>query len=89
VDPAKTQAKITTAFSTVLSLDLQDAITVTRRPIGGAVLAVTGTIQRLQHDIGPDLWTTTYQVVPRFPDSNALTADSASNNTLGASYLAW
>lgn len=89
ISPAKSQGKIATAFTTVLGSELQDSVTVNRRPIGGAVLSVTGTIQKIQHDIGPNQWDTTYQIVPRFPDSTALVADSATNNTLGNSYLSW
>lgn len=89
VSPAKSQAAIATAFSIVLGTDLQDSVTVNRRPIGGAILSVTGTIQRISHSIGPNEWDTTYQIAPRFPDNAALVADSATNNTLGNSYLAW
>lgn len=87
--PAKSQAAVNSAFSVVLGTDLQDSITVNRRPVGGALLSVTGTIQRIEHQIGPNEWDTTYQIAPRFPDNNALVADSATNNTLGNSYLAW
>jgi hypothetical protein len=89
VSPAKSQGSITNAFSSVLGSELQDVVTVNRRPIGGAVLTVTGTIQRIEHQIGPNEWDTSYQISPRFPDGNVLVADSALNNTLGNSYLAW
>lgn len=89
VSPAKSQAAVNTAFSVVLGTDLQDSVTVNRRPVGGAILSVTGTVQRVEHTIGPNEWDTAYQIVPRFPDSNVLVADSAANNTLGNSYLAW
>ncbi len=89
VSPAKTQSAVTTSFAQLLHLDLQDVITVNRRPLGGAVLSVTGPVQRIQHAIGPNQWDVTYQITPRFPDSSVLVADSAANNTLGNSYLAW
>ena len=89
ISAAKSQASIPTAFSIILALELQDSVTVNRRPIGGAPFSSMGTIQKLTHSIGPDMWDTTYQIVPRFPDSSVLISDSAQNNTLGNSYLGW
>lgn len=79
LNPASAQGKLPATFGTVLALELEQNVTVTRRPISGpatANLAVTGAIQRLAHDIGANMWSTTLQVTPKFPTTAALTAVS-------------
>lgn len=80
VDPAAAQGAITSTFGTILGLELEDTVTVNRRPVGASTngtFTVTGAIQRLQHEIGPQNWTSTYQIAPRFPENNALVANQA------------
>jgi len=89
IDPAGAQGKNAATFGTVLGLEHEQVVTVNRRPIGGSPFTVTGSVQKLNHEIGPNSWVTTVQVVPRFPASQTLVADSSGNDTLGGSYLAW
>ncbi len=76
LDVAGAAESVPAMFATVLGLELNDNITVNRRPVGGAVLSVTGAIQQVQHDIGPAYWKTQYQVAPVYPENQALVADS-------------
>jgi hypothetical protein len=69
------QGKNPAMFATVLGLELNQNIVVNRRPVGGAVMSVTGTIQEIQHDIGPAIWNTKYQIAPTSPENQALIAD--------------
>ena len=89
ITPAAVQGKLPATFATVLGLQLEDTVTVNRRPIGGTTISVTGAIQKISHNIGPNTWNTDLQITPRFPTTNALVADSAGNDTLGSSYLSW
>jgi hypothetical protein len=88
---AATNAKAN-SFTAVLRLDLQDMVTINRRPVGagtGGVMSITGPIQRIQHSIGAATWKTSYQVAPQFPEGQALVADIGGQNTLGTQYLSW
>lgn len=87
IDVAKIHSS--TAFSTILGLGLNNQVVVNRRPVGGATLSVTGSIQEISHEIGAAFWQTTYQVAPNFPESNTLIADSPGNDTPGSNYLSW
>lgn len=89
IDASKIQASNSQAFPAVLSLELNDFVTVNRRPIGGATISVTGAIQEISHEIGATYWHTSYQVAPIFPESNALMTDQSPNNSPGTSYLSW
>lgn len=89
ISPAAAQGKQTATFATILGLELENIVTVNRRPIGGATISVTGAIQRISHEIGPNSWNTNLQITPRFPTSNTLIADQSGNDTLGGSYLSW
>ena len=87
--PSKIAAQFSNAFPAVLSTELNQIITINRRPVGGAVISVTGAVQEISHEIGPTYWHTTYQVAPVFPESQTLIADSPGNNTPGTQYLSW
>lgn len=89
LDVAASQAKNPTMFPSVLSLELNKQVVVNRRPVGGAVISVTGSIQEIQHDIGPTVWTTNYQIAPVAPENQALIADVSGQNTPGTQYLSW
>lgn len=89
VYPSKISANFPNAFPAVLGTELNQVITVNRRPTGGAVFSVTGSVQQITHEIGPAYWHTTYQVAPVFPESQALVADSSGNDNPTNSYLSW
>ena len=89
VEVAAAQVSNPAMFATILGLELNAIVTTNRRPIGGAVISVTGAIQEITHEIGPTFWRTTYQIAPTFPESNALMADVPGQNTPGSSYLSW
>lgn len=89
LDLAGLSASIPTMFPSVLGLELNDVITVTRRPIGGAAVTVTGVIQSVSHEVGPAFWKTTLIVTPLIPEGNALMADSPGSCSPGTQYLAW
>ena len=76
------------AFPTVLALDIGDVVQVTRRPIGGAVISEVGIIERVQHQIGPQRWTVTYQLSPYYPEAAVMTVDGT-ENTPGSGVLGW
>lgn len=76
------------AFPTVLALDIGDVVQVTRRPIGGAVISETGIIERVQHQIGAQKWTVTYQLSPYTPEAAVMTVDGT-ENTPGSGVLGW
>ena len=90
VDVSKGSAKFSaTLFPTILSLDLNNTIAITRNPVGGGSIALSGIVQSLQHDIGATYWKTTMQMTPTFPDNNALFTDVAGYNSPNNNYLAW
>lgn len=76
------------AFGPILHLDIGDVVLVTRRPVGGAKISQLCIIERIQHDIGPSYWTTTYQCSPYSPSNAVATVDS-SNSTPGATNMGW
>jgi hypothetical protein len=65
------------AFPVVLNLDLGDIIQVNRRPIGGAVIAELGIIEKISYEIGPRYFYVTYQISPYAPSNNVLCADTS------------
>jgi hypothetical protein len=77
------------AFPAVLSIDIGDVVTVTRRPVGGAVISELGIVERVKHSIGPGKWTTTYQLSPYSVEAQVLTVNGsgdygvAADNSLG------
>lgn len=89
IDASKVAGKVAGVFPAILALELNQVVTVNRRPIGGAVFSATGSVQSINHEIGAAHWVTTYQIAPVSPESNALVADSAGNNSPGSSYLSW
>ena len=90
VDVSKSNAKFaSTLFPTILGLELNQTVTITRNPLGGGNIALTGIIQSMQHEIGATYWMTSYQVTPGFPDINALFTDVAGFDSPNNSYLSW
>lgn len=89
IDVAGVQASNPTLFPTILSLELNQTITVTRTPIGGSQISLTGVIQQISHEFGATNWKTTLEVTPLIPEANALIADDTGNDTAGSSYLSW
>jgi hypothetical protein len=89
IDVGGVQALNVELFPIILALELNQVITVNRRPIGGSPISVTGVIQKISHDIGPAYWKTTLQITPLIPEANALLADNPENNSPGTSYLSW
>jgi hypothetical protein len=74
---AASKANAIPVWTTVLGIEQGDIAFAVRRPIGGAVISETGIVQKVQHDIGPDKWTTTILVSPYQPANAVLAADSA------------
>ncbi len=89
IDLSKIAGKSVGAFATVLGLELNQTVTVNRRPIGGQPFSVTGAVQSISHDIGPTYWHATLQIAPLFPESNVLFTDVPGQNSPNTAYLAW
>ena len=78
------------AFPAVLSLDIGDVVTATRRPVGGAVISQVGIIEKVKHSIGPGKWQTTYQLSPYTVEGAVLTVNGSGDYGLAAdSNLGW
>lgn len=80
VNPSSAQGALPQTFAQILSLELEQGAIVNRRPIGAGTagtFTVNGSIQRIQHSIGPNEWGTQLQICPRFPESNVLVANQA------------
>lgn len=89
VDPSKAQGKNPNMFPTVLGVELNQNVTINRRPVGGATISVTGAIQEISHDIGATYWHSTFQVSPNFPENNTLFSDVSGQNSPNNQYLSW
>jgi hypothetical protein len=89
IDLSKISGKVPAAFATVLGLELNETVTVNRRPVGGVPISVTGAIQSISHEIGPTYWHTTLQIAPLFPENNTLFTDVAGQNSPNTAYLSW
>ena len=89
IDASKTTAKFAQIFPTILALELNQTVFVTRNPVGGGSIALSGNVQSLSHEIGATYWKTDYEVTPNFPDNNALFTDVAGYNSPNNNYLAW
>jgi hypothetical protein len=89
VDASKISGKFPNAFPVVLGTELNQVVTVNRRPVGGATISVSGAVQEIAHEIGAAFWHTTYQVAPVFPESQALVSDVTGQDSPGSSYLSW
>lgn len=79
-------------FTTVLSSDLQSIGQVMRAPIGGApwnTYNLTVITEKVEHSIGPSMWTTSYQLSPYVPENAVLQTDTAGSSVLGSNSLAW
>ena len=71
------------AFPVLLALQQGQAATVTRRPLGGAVISESVLTQKIEHSIGPGRWQTSMQLSPYTPESNILQLDVPPFNQLG------
>ena len=89
LDVTKTAAKFPQLFPTILSLELNQTIVVTRTPIGGATMTVAGVVQEIGHEIGATYWKVALQITPVFPENAALMADVSGQNTPNTQYLSW
>jgi Concanavalin A-like lectin/glucanases superfamily len=76
-------------FKRVLSLDIGDVVTYTRRPLGSQPLTTSGMIQRISHDIGPGYFRVKLQVSPGGPAQNVLAADVPGFDTPASTELGW
>lgn len=64
------------AFPVILALAQGQVTAVNRNPLGGAPITETGTVERVQHEIGPGYWKTTCQMSPYGPAQAVLCADT-------------
>jgi hypothetical protein len=87
--PSKVGNKFPNVWPVALGTELNQVVTVNRRPIGGAQFSVTGAVQSITHEIGATYWHTVYQIAPVFPESQTLIADSPGSNSPGTQYLSW
>jgi hypothetical protein len=71
------------AFPVILALQQGDVVTVTRRPVGGAVITGEVIIQKIQHEIGPTSWVTSLQLSPYTPEDAILQLDTTGYDVLG------
>jgi hypothetical protein len=89
LDVTRSAAKFPSLFPVILGLELNQTIVISRTPIGGATITVTGTVQSIEHDIGATYWKTVLQVTPAFPENTTLFADISGQNTPNTQYLSW
>jgi Putative Ig domain len=89
IDPSSSQGKNPNMFPTILGLELNQNVTINRRPVGGTTISVTGTIQQISHEIGATAWHVNCQVTPTAPENNTLFADTPNQNTPANQYLSW
>lgn len=89
IDVTRTAAKFPAMFPTILGLELNQTIYITRNPVGSGDIALAGVIQSISHDIGAAYWKTAMQVTPVFPENSALFTDVSGYDSPGASYLSW
>jgi hypothetical protein len=75
------------AFPGVLSLQQGSAATVNRRPVGGVPLSANVIVQKVSHNIGPDLWQTSYEMSPYGPLGAVLQLDEPSFDVIGTNSL--
>lgn len=74
-------------FTTILTHRVADVATVTRRPVGGAVITTTVIAQKVSGEIGPGLWRVTYQHSPYTLQNAILTLDETGYNVVGSNNL--
>lgn len=60
------------AIQAVLTTGLTDTAQVNRRPLGQGSYSLPVVVGRVQHDIGPGKWETTYQMYPGVPENATL-----------------
>ena len=77
------------AIQAVLQTTAGDVATVNRRPLTQGSYSLPVVVGKVQHDIGPGKWETTYQMYPYVPEDSVLTADTLGTNVLGSNVLAW
>jgi hypothetical protein len=71
------------AFPVILALQQGQVLTVTRRPVGGAVITGQVIIQKIQHEAGPTSWVTSLQLSPYVPEDAILQLDTPGYDVLG------
>jgi hypothetical protein len=76
------------AFPEVLDIQQGNAVTVNRRPIGGAVISNVYLVQKITHEIGTGVWKVGFQLSPYVPESNVMALDTTGFNVLGNETLA-
>jgi hypothetical protein len=77
------------AIASVLGTDLGDPAVVNRRPLSQGSYSLPVVVGKVQHDIGPGVWRTTYQMYPGVPENAVLQTDTTTYNLLGNNALAW
>jgi len=71
------------AFPVLLALQQGQAATVTRRPLGGAVISESVLTQKIEHSVGPGRWQTSMQLSPYTPENSILQLSSPGFDALG------
>jgi hypothetical protein len=76
------------AFPAVMTLLQGQVATVTRRPVGGAVISENVLTQKIAHAIGPSYWQTAYQLSPYSIEADVLQLDIPGFDVIGGNNLA-
>jgi hypothetical protein len=89
LDITKTASKFPNLFPVILGLELNQVLVVTRTPVGGATITITGIIQSISHEIGATYWKTILQITPLTPENQTLFSDVSGSNSPNTQYLSW
>ena len=76
------------AFPAVLPATVSNVANVSRSPVGGVPITGSFLIQRVNHNIGPSMWTTSYQISPYAAQGSVLGLDTTGFNVIGLNTLA-
>jgi hypothetical protein len=76
------------AFPVVLALLQGQVVSVTRMPVGGAVISGNVLVQQVSHQAGPGLWKAAYQLSPYTVEAAVLQLDDPADSTVGNAALA-
>lgn len=76
-------------FAVALGIEQGDIVTVNRRPVGAAPYSVQCIVEKVKHEVGPDLWDVTLTLAPYYPEGNVLQLDSPSYDLAGSGALGW
>lgn len=85
LDPASNP----TIWYAALGVEQGDIVTVNRRPLGAVMISLACIVQKVEHNIGPDLWETTLTLAPYFPENAVIQLDNASFDQLQDGVLGW